>query len=279
MGCFTTAAAGLSYTLTPIGTLPGGSYSFATGIGEQGWAIGYADTAEGHTHAFVFDGTLRDLGTLGGRISVAKAILDDGSILGISTTAAGQLHAFRYTDVMQDLGPIRGTFEQTVGWDEVQPGLEGGPDAAGYHRTFLNDGTPRDLGTLGGRFTYGLDRNAAGDVVGYSENSEGAQRAFLFSEDQLVDLNLFIQPNDGPARHSSSTTSWVLRSAESINDSGQIAGYGTFDGQTSGFVLSPEITPVPEAGTTAAVAVLVTMVTATCWRRRKRSLDAGTKSA
>jgi hypothetical protein len=47
----------------------------------------------------------------------------------------------------------------------------------------------------------------------------------------MVDLNSVIDPGSG----------WVLESARGVNNSGQIAGYGTFEGRTRAFRLSPPI--------------------------------------
>ena len=56
----------------------------------------------------------------------------------------------------------------------------------------------------------------------------------------MVDLNTLVSTNCG----------WELVSAQAINDSGQIAGYGTINGQTDAFLL----TPVPEPATWALLA-------------------------
>jgi probable HAF family extracellular repeat protein len=50
----------------------------------------------------------------------------------------------------------------------------------------------------------------------------------------MYDLNTLINPSFG----------WVLQQAFAINDDGQVTGFGTIDGQTHAFLLTPE--PVPE---------------------------------
>jgi hypothetical protein len=57
----------------------------------------------------------------------------------------------------------------------------------------------------------------------------------------MVDLNSLISPTSG----------WVLEQANAINDNGQIVGFGTIDGETHGFLL----TPVPEPGSLSLLAV------------------------
>ena len=49
----------------------------------------------------------------------------------------------------------------------------------------------------------------------------------------MLDLNTLIDPASG----------WVLNQARGINDSGQIAGFGTIGGQTHAFLLT--LTPEP----------------------------------
>src|SRR5438067_1820674 len=90
--------ASLAYTLTDLGTLPGGSSSLARGINSAGWVVGAADTAGGEFHAFLFrDGILQDLGTLGGRTSLATALSGSGQVIGQAERADGSLHAFLWS--------------------------------------------------------------------------------------------------------------------------------------------------------------------------------------
>jgi probable HAF family extracellular repeat protein len=81
-----------------IRTLPGGANSWATGINNRGQIVGYAETAGGQTHAFLYaNGVMRDLGTFpGGTDSWAYSINNCGQIVGEATTAAGFKHAFLY---------------------------------------------------------------------------------------------------------------------------------------------------------------------------------------
>ena len=49
--------------MTDIGTLPGGSWSTATGINGEGQVVGIGDTGSGEVHLFVWeDGRIIDLG-------------------------------------------------------------------------------------------------------------------------------------------------------------------------------------------------------------------------
>jgi probable HAF family extracellular repeat protein len=85
-------------SMRDLGTL-GGPLSGANDISLNRRVVGYADTAHGERHAFLYgsDGRMRDLGTLGGTFSEATAISPDGTVIvGNSTTAAGELRGFVY---------------------------------------------------------------------------------------------------------------------------------------------------------------------------------------
>src|SRR4051794_34524752 len=56
----------LMASLVDLGTL-GGADSLGLGINDSGQVVGQSDTADGHTHAFLYSqGVMADLGTLGG---------------------------------------------------------------------------------------------------------------------------------------------------------------------------------------------------------------------
>ena len=74
--------------------------------------------------------------------------------------------------------------------------------------------------------------NDSGLVVGNSSTANANSHAFLYDGSTMIDLNDLISPTSG----------WVLLNATAINNSGQIVGSGTIDGQTNAYLL----TPVPE---------------------------------
>jgi len=142
------------YEVIDIGGL-GGSNSWATGINEAGQVAGYAETAAGEQHAFIWDeniGTI-DLGTLGGNQSKAFGINNLGQVAGSAKTGSGELHAFL--------------------WEK---------------------GRMTDLGVLeGGSCTEAKAINDAGQVVGEARTSQGNsswQRAFLWENDAMADLRV-----------------------------------------------------------------------------------------
>jgi probable HAF family extracellular repeat protein len=219
-----------------IGTL-GGASTLPRDI-ESGTVTGASSLANGAQHAFLMTpgGVLRDLGTLGGRNSYGSAVRFPGAV-GWSEVApgSGDRHAFLFdasSSTMRDLGTLGGRSSEAR--DISIEGHITGSASTAAHEThaFVHDGTAMaDLGTLGGTESRGFAINDAGHVVGDSTTPSGARHAFLYANGQMVDLNSMIDPASG----------WVLVSARGVNNSGQIAGYGTFQGTTRAFRLSPPV--------------------------------------
>ena len=102
------AKADTQYTVTDLGTLPGGYESTATGINNNGQVVGYGNGASGD--AFLYSGgSMTDLGTLGSQGSFACGVNDLGQVVGSSVTSVGNQLAFIYSDgVMTPLGTLPG---------------------------------------------------------------------------------------------------------------------------------------------------------------------------
>lgn len=87
-----------------------GEHTYFSDINENGQVVGtrYIKDAGGHEHtrAVIYDGSLRDLGTLGGQDSSAYAINNNGQVVGESTTLEGKKHAFLYDGKMHDIGVL-----------------------------------------------------------------------------------------------------------------------------------------------------------------------------
>lgn len=101
----------------------------------------------------------------------------------------------------------------------------------------------QNLGTLGGLSSdqaiasLANSINNTGEIVGYAFSPNGEQRAVIWQNGVLVDLNDRIPLGSG----------WRLSSAFQINNQGQIIGTGLIQGQEQGFLLTPE--PIPEPST------------------------------
>jgi len=92
----------------------------------------------------------------------------------------------------------------------------------------------QDLGNMPGDFATVAPCcntiNNSGEIVGFSlPGPLGSGRAFVRRDKALTDLNTLIPPNSG----------WYLQAALSINDAGEIVGYGTIKGETHAFLATP----------------------------------------
>lgn len=88
-----------------------------------------------------------------------------------------------------------------------------------------------DLGTLGGSSSYGYRIDGAGRVVGKSQISNGTNRAFIYSDGVMTDLNTFLPSGAGFT---------VLYEARAINSLGQIVGAGApVGGGAHAFLMTP----------------------------------------
>ena len=181
----------------------GGYVDFAYDIAKNAPVVaGTAATQIRDRHAFLWtDSTgMRDLGTLGGYNSYGR-----GVSVGVWPDSAG------------DTIYVVGESETVPGSMNLTPFL--------WYR-----GTMTGLGLLPGCTTgYAYGVNKRKEVVGTCWGG-GIDRAFLWRSGSLVDLNTVLPPGSGWDR---------LYAAYDINESGQIAGFGSYRGQIRGFILTP----------------------------------------
>lgn len=97
----------------------------------------------------------------------------------------------------------------------------------------------KDLGTLGGIWSFAWDVNDSGQVVGesYMGNNSGSH-AFLYEDGQMKDLGTSILQDTGW-----SLTENPTGPIASINSDGQIAAIGTKGGLVRALLLTPSATP------------------------------------
>ena len=223
LGLFATVAAAqaaTTYTVTELSLLNNreGSGSFGTAVNERGQVTGGVPANDIYVHAFLFDGTMHDLGTFGGARSSGSAINSRGFITGAADISQQpfSFHAFLYDGTAKrDLGTLGGDY--SVGLAINNRGQVAGyattPNNAETH-AILYDGTAmKDLGTLGtGTVSYGLDINAKGMVAGYSYLTPAefsAYHAFLYDGTSMRDLG---------------TLGGEISDATAINSRGQVTG-------------------------------------------------------
>jgi len=160
--------------------LPGDTVGAATAINSQGTAVGTSGpnctSVSSEPHAVLWEkGSVTNLGSLGGLLeNIAFGINDQGQVVGFSDLPGDTTtHAFLWTK---------------------ENGMQ-------------------DLGTLPGdinSYAYGI--NSKGQVVGDS-NGGSYDRAFLWQDGVMVDLNSLIPPN----------SNLYLLVSNQINDRGEIA--------------------------------------------------------
>ncbi|MEZ5354337.1 MAG: PEP-CTERM sorting domain-containing protein [Bryobacteraceae bacterium] len=91
--------------ITDLGTL-GGSHSVAYGINENGQIVGGAYNVTNTMHAFLWDGAMMDLGSLGG-YSQAYDVNNAGQVVGDSSLVNGTIHGFVWEGgTMSDLNTL-----------------------------------------------------------------------------------------------------------------------------------------------------------------------------
>ena len=193
---FASSAGMAVVTISNLGVLPGGTYSYATTISADGSAVaGYADTTAsgGGDRAFrwtVFGG-IQSLGTLpGGASSGASGISANGAFVTGGSGYSGGSHGFRWnvtTGVMDDIGELPGgSFRSSSGYAMNGDGntIVGNSFSSVGYRAFRwrTIGGIESLGQLPGGFnSSALAVNADGSVAAGVSDSSSGNRAFRWT--------------------------------------------------------------------------------------------------
>lgn len=221
--------------VTTLGTLPGGVASYGRAINDAGQVAGTSKDANSNTLAFLYSGgTMTSLGALAGDTqSRARDINSSGKVVGFSYTNTAQPHAFVYdSGVMTGLGTLGGVSSSALAINDNGLIVGNSRNAQNLDRAFAYaDGVMSDLGTLGGATSYSMGLNNQGQIVGYSQTATStAYHAFVYGDGTMIDLNSVIDP----------ASTWYLKYAGAINDSGAIVGLGYSPSrQWSGYMLTP----------------------------------------
>jgi probable HAF family extracellular repeat protein len=207
-----TSPNGVSGMLHDLG--PGVAYD----INDSAQLTGHTDPGLGEVRAFLYDGTMHDLGTLGGTLSEGFGINASGQVTGLSFTAEGNAHGFLFDGALHDLGSLGGTsgYGRAINDSGQVVGTSKTTGDANFHAYLWTPTTPNgvngtmiDLGTLGGGQSGADGVNASGQVTGYSFTTGN------------VDFHAFLY--DG-AMHDLGTLGGANSYGNGINDSGQVVG-------------------------------------------------------
>jgi len=199
-------------SVSDLGTLQKQTFSRANDINGFNQVVGFSgpilDSPKSRAFFWSKPTGMIDLGTLGGAHAQAFAINDSGFITGnsqVSSSAAatGATHAF----------------------------LSPSPLAAGPMGM-------RDLGTLGGSFSYGMAINGKNHVVGYStiNKVDSRVRAFLYDGSGMKNLGSLAPNSSNPLEDQSF--------ALGINNSNLVVGYAYLP------TISANINPAAQPGPT-----------------------------
>lgn len=212
--------------MTGLGLLSGGTNSLAFAINNSGLIVGQADDADGNFLAVTFaNGAASVIPIAGAQYSFAQAVSNAGHIAGewSANSAGTNQRAFVSLN-----GNVTTFGVLPDGTRSTATGVNNNGVIVGY-----GNGTGEHWRT--GRITSSraFAINNAGVVVG-SASAPGQQRAVIFSNGQLQNLNNLLTPGSG---------NWTLLYATGINDSGQISGVGRLNGELVGFRMTPVTEP------------------------------------
>ena len=188
--------------------LPGDTISFALGINDKGQSVGVSGLCSNTNFPlYINPGASEPHGVLWEK---------DGTPVDLDNLGAG---TFTVPAAINDAGEVVGASKVADG--TVHPFI------------WTRETGIRDLGEPAGAFATGIPCchtiNNRGEAVGFSLGANGPH-AYLWTHGQMVDLNSAIPADSG----------WTLMFSESINDRGQIAGWGVNpSGEVHGFVLTP----------------------------------------
>lgn len=220
-------------------------------------AVGYT-IRDGSARSFRVDlsgaGYYGDLGSFGGARGTVANATNGKEVVGQSRDSSGNRRAFWWQPLavypqaeMLELGELPGDSEseafdisashspgrsmEVVGYSKSPTGTQRAVLWRAFHSGINFSVTKLALNSLGGTRSQANAVNSSIQIVGWSYASDGEKHAAIWSEDgSVTDLNVLISPSAG----------WdLLIEATDINDAGQIAGVGLFQGQMRGFLLTP----------------------------------------
>jgi len=226
-----------------LGTLAGGSSSAAFEINSSGLIAGDSFVASGNVNAASWlNKKIKNLGALPNSIfTAALDINDNGDMVGESVFSYGppfKSHAFFFNgSKISDLKTLPGgitSIANAINNFGVIVGQSDGKTTDGHWHAVYWDTSHKihDLGIMpGANYSIAFGINDHHVIVGYGNLANNAAHAMIWIPGKgMQDLNSLIPANSG----------WTLINANSINNLGQITGYGLFNGHNHAFLLTPQ---------------------------------------
>jgi probable HAF family extracellular repeat protein len=186
--------------------------------------------------------------------SGAMAINSSGAVAGMMENFdSGEFDGF--FSVVPPVGPVVNLGSAVGVWDLNDAGyVVGQKDLSAVYWDPTKNYQPQIIPMLPGfdqQVAFAI--NNAGVIVGRAWTAQFVTHAFIYypNEGALYDLNTLI-----------SDPRWVLLDGKDINDAGQISGTGVFNGQETGFLLTPShARTLPTGGVQVIIPVLGLVLT------------------
>jgi|GEM_PF-2762559 len=205
-------------------------FSYASGINDFDNIVGTSTSSDGRKAFLYQNNVMTSLGTLGGPESFAYAINNLNEIVGAAEDPSELPKPFLYKNGMMTELIMPAGFNSGAATGINDNGIIIGNLGGSFLKGFVyQNGVMSELGTLGGSWCEAKGINNSGEIVGWSKNSLGSDRAFLYKNGIITDLNSLIDSSSG----------WLLSRADDINNRGEIVGYGSHNGFGHGFILIP----------------------------------------
>lgn len=233
--------------MTSLPTLPGATYGFSGSINSQGAIYGSGNSGANPSTiipiAWIKNGSsykIQKLPVLPGAVlSLCCYANNSNEEAGVAflNPEGSSYHAFLIKGTkVKDLGTLPGGAVSNAN------GINSSGEISGYSTSSTSGsnwiavfwdatGKIHSLGTLsGGVSSAGYGINDSNQIVGFASTATSTSDAMIWSQKSgMQDLNSLIPANSG----------WVLVLAVWINNSGQITGYGTINGDNHAFLLTP----------------------------------------
>lgn len=187
-------------TVIDLGVVPGAAESSAAALND---ATPVQVVGASGTSAFIWtEGTgMETLPTLAGS-SWATGVTTAGIVVGYSFGSNGSTSAVRWQKVggvwnVTELADFAGATDVNQAGDAA--GSRRSATGTAHAHLWPYSGGSVDLSTLGGGVSHALGINGDGEIVGWSTNKNGAQRAFLRRGSKMIDLGALVSGKGGQA--------------------------------------------------------------------------------